>query len=1476
MSQQKSNVGKIIGFTCLGIIGIPIVLTALTALVFTGNIGSFFGGILPLLVIGGIIWLAVSSSKRNKKKISAWEANQPPIAMRTAPQQSQMPAVTLIASSGVGYETSVCQHIFTEEDLKDNEQVVCPCGYSYRVSNLREYAKLSKKFSETQKKLVELERAILAETRNYSAPASNVPVAQTAARGARVQVPSAPVIAPQTAAPVVKPQVTKRKRAALSAQQWLVIGASAITVMAGSAFVSTNISTLKSEQFLMVTLGVGAVTGFLAFWGRKFSVMLVNFMATFSSAMQMFSMLIIGDMLYEFAWDSAPAWWWSIVLVVVSALAFVLARFKANFGWKIISIASLLGSAFALILGPLNDLNQTGSPTFGWQAAACTAAAVLLALVTKTVIGFQYSVPKDSQDAEYEKDLGAREDAALKRFAPVPSGMLLGWGLGYVLFGLVSNLLIGIEPLSFTAFALVWVAAGAFQEKWITVLATTKGVQEKLNFWQHIVGFVSLALALSSWIAFISQRDLWIGVIGSSVLFFASAVLVTKVKRVAAHPIAIMVSQFAVLASWLFWYEPVQQTSMVALPAISALLLMFGLSLTLEHSLRFSVRALNTAIVANTLGVLILAINMRINQGGELSSLAYSVTTLGMIVLAVAYSPLLALIGAKHKQEPSNAYHQLVLAFTAVTTLVLVFPLGAITDISSYLNLILLAFLTAAATGLVAVTARKLPGALKSLLRSYGYVFQGAVGLLLIFSAAYSDNAAVIAICIAGLALLNYALAWLGKSRFEGWLGYALALVSLLMALTAQLPYWQISAHLALAIGASLVIAVAHNLVTKRSGLGSVPYVSYAVCFAFALASYLMNFDSWRNGQSTDQVWIGLAEVLAIAIGGAVLAERKGTKSESALRINSLAYLVFGFFGFANVEFISLMMIGEQRTTSPYLREMVVAFVFAVIANRQLAKVSRAKNNALTNGWFALSYVGPLATAVFLPMYVQYLLPEGTWLDELSSIPFILALAIPAFFNHSIAKDKRALFTLDIPVIVLVLIQVGKALGAGINTYEGVDRLAIVLTLAAAFAYWRSTAEKKVAWVYSGYVLGALSAITIGSEIQTRLLPDLVVPEIYTVLLGLSLYVGALFLIKRTELKAIVKTLVRVDIPVLIPVVVSIGYAVTQDLWDVVNVSRLLVSVLVFTLYARWKLSASKVMPWAVLSYVGSIGSALALIRLVYIFAPGLWSGPEIISIALAGAVFLGNQGISKVREFKSTVITHGLPFATLLVPSIIYSYSALADSFDLMAIDQLVRIFALIVIALVSFVLGMRSGNLGISIVGGSSLALMVLPISWVRAGDTADSSSTVSLRAVVIAAFLWALFALLRRVKVLPRTSYIYLGIPVAVALVPTLFLTIQALGNPELTSVDWWRFGITVCVSLVLLIIGSLRGLGGLFFPGLVGVFLGVLPYAFKPIASRSWFLWMILLVIAAVMIWIAVRLEQMRKVGKSSISWVKALK
>jgi hypothetical protein len=106
--------------------------------------------------------------------------------------------------------------------------------------------------------------------------------------------------------------------------------------------------------------------------------------------------------------------------------------------------------------------------------------------------------------------------------------------------------------------------------------------------------------------------------------------------------------------------------------------------------------------------------------------------------------------------------------------------------------------------------------------------------------------------------------------------------------------------------------------------------------------------------------------------------------------------------------------------------------------------------------------------------------------------------------------------------------------------------------------------------------------------------------------------------------------------------------------------------------------------------------------------------------------------------------------------------------------------------------------------------------------------------------------------------------------------LFLTFTSIGNTSLTEVDWWRFGILMGATVTLLVVGALRSLGGLFFPGLVGVIVGVLPYAFQPIARESWFLWVVLLIIAAVMVWIAVRLEQLRKLGKTGASWIKTLR
>lgn len=54
------------------------------------------------------------------------------------------------------------------------------------------------------------------------------------------------------------------------------------------------------------------------------------------------------------------------------------------------------------------------------------------------------------------------------------------------------------------------------------------------------------------------------------------------------------------------------------------------------------------------------------------------------------------------------------------------------------------------------------------------------------------------------------------------------------------------------------------------------------------------------------------------------------------------------------------------------------------------------------------------------------------------------------------------------------------------------------------------------------------------------------------------------------------------------------------------------------------------------------------------------------------------------------------------------------------------------------------------------------------------------------------------------------------------------------------------------------------------------LTALPYAFMQSKDQEWFLWVVLLIVATVMIWVALRLEKLRKVGRDSANWMRELK
>ncbi|MEY4655082.1 MAG: hypothetical protein RL523_481 [Actinomycetota bacterium] len=1590
MSNTSKSMSNCFGIGCAVILG-------LMALIGLSAVGASW--LASLLLIGAIVLLAVRSNRRNTNQtvtagppsvatpaVSApslgrynSETGQYEISNET--QVAELPALPEARE----FATSICIHSFSAEDLKGKQKVVCPCGYEFEVSLLRVYAKLRKQVVETQNKLDETWRA-LQSIKN--APRVSVPQAKPAQPRAAASAPAARAViqpAPSTTAPaakVVKPvkEVVKRNRVSLAPQQWLIIGASVLIAVAASIFVQVQVRNNSAPWFyLTVTIPLAFATGFMAFWGRKFSVMLANFMAAFSTAMQLASFLVLGTIVLNgtplaFVWDQAPAWWWATDFLLVSIISLVLARFKANFGWKVISLVGFVTATMFFAFGPIREAADIASGSFGLFATVNVAAAVVLALLSKTVRKYQFEITKDNPDAAYEKDLAKRESAALERFTLVATGSLAVMGIGYTLYSFFLGGF-AIEPVTFSLFAAVWLVAGGFQARWVDGLTSDKKLQERINNFEHIVGFTSTALALNAWVH--SIGNLWLGVLGTAALAFVAVILGAKLKRVAAHPIAVLTAQYSLIASWLVWYIPDNTFAGDLLLALGALLVLFGFSLLLQQW--FSYKAFNniTATISHALGLAILAFGIRTNGQFELSSLNYSLIALGLILALVLYSPVTALIAKRHEVTQNRQIHLGIAGLTGIFTLLITVPTAAVSP-SEYVNLIAMLGVSAFLVGLLGQLLNSKIDGLDNWFRTYSFIFQGVLAAVLLASTKSLSDLLFVATTVLSLALANYILAWLAKDALRSYVAYGLAVLGTLLVLDPLRQGLAPWANLLVAIVLVGLVNLLQGFVAKRTEAKSMGYFNFASIFVVTIISIALNYDAWNE---SNQALIGLIELVAFALISAGLAERKFSDiMRQALRVNGLVNLVVAFVTFASI--------GDANTVN--LQRMLVAAAFSVITLRQLAKVSVAESAAVTKGWFLLSYAGPVTVALLLNQYLIENFGETGFAAELYGLPIGIALAIPTLFNRGLTKPTKAITGWDIPVLVLLLLQLAKGLNTLNTSDTALTRISFALLAAAGFAYWRSVAEKQKVWVFVGYVSGGIGSLVAGHQLQTQLLPTLTgypefysvpvaislmvgsifllkrveltettrnliridapvlvvlltsvsginegatleperasitlwltaiftywrsvaekrapwvfvgygsatlaalstasliqdralngvfYPELYTVLISLTMVIGSIFLAKQVELTRVRLQLVRVDIPVLVPVIVSIGYSITQGVDQMNSLTRLLLSFALFTGYSYWKLGQQKVLAWAIAGYLGSLGTLLTLVQLLVTAKLFNWDGPEIYTIAITIGIILGNLQLRRVVEFKTSLLSTGLPLAAGLLPSIIYSYSSIEKQFGELLPQEITRVVLILLISLVALVLGLRQGNLGATLAGGAGLALVVLPISWFRAGDSADLDVTVSLRSLVISALLFVLLALLRKAERVPDSSYIYLGIPVAVALVPSLFLTIQALGESELRQVDWWRFGIIVVVSLVLLIVGSLRELGGLFFPGLVGVFVGVLPYAFKPLASQSWFLWVILLVIAAIMVWIAVRLEQLRKMGKSSVSWVKALK
>ncbi|MEY4417848.1 MAG: hypothetical protein RIQ88_286 [Actinomycetota bacterium] len=1479
MANKSSGVG-----TCFGV-GCSVVAFGFLSLLLSlqGNSGA-----VPFLFLGLVTVIVLIVRSNNQ----AGSANKPDPTFRpTGPVAAPNGVPQYAPQTGIAkqeFETVICEHSFSAVQLRGKETITCPCGYVFEVELLREYARLRKQVVSAQNdldaawrklQLVKMQPKGTPAVSNYTPATAPKPLPKVAANTATPKATPAPVPAASRPAPVlsqskpveVKP-VVKRQRATVSVQQWLIFAASFLVIVAGGIFVSTNVANGASPTFyLFATIPFGLATGFMAFWGRKISVILSNFMATFAATMLLATLVPISILLnlgiQGGQWFEFPSYVWATNLLITAGASFFLSRFKGNFGWKIYSLLGFVISMLLYMFGSIGTYVSANEGQFGWFAALATAAGVVLALLNKALRTFTYDLSKVSKDdLEYEKDLVKREDAALERFTRLATLVFGVLAIGYTAYYFVTKFAL-VEPLSFTAFALVWIAAGAIQKTWIDGLASDEKMQEQINRWVHIVGFTAIALALNSWTRNI--QNLWIGVLSTSLLAFVAVILGNKVKRVAAHPVAIKSAQFALPLSFAAWYLPEDNSMQEKLLAMGLLLTLFALSLLLENFYKFSTRTSQLAIVSHILGLAVLVGSLRSVDGVDIASLNYVFESLGIILLAVIYSPISALIAKKHKQEYQPVIHYLLLGLTGALTVAALVPTSNVGSASNYLNTVVL-LLIAAVVPVFLGGLKAFAGTVDSLLIKYNYVFQGVLALLLLNITKSNTDLAFVALVLLGVSLLNYVLGFVAKNNVSVQLAFAVGLLGLAVTSYEQLNLWTVSSHLGLSLLAILVLNGLQLFIARKAKAKYSSVVFFATTMVFAVYSLGSNWTKWANLGISDspEIWVGLAEFIGVAVISAVIAELKVSERLSMiLRINALVYLVIAHF--------SLAGIGDEANFIP--RKMITSLIFAVIAFRQLVITSSKDNKRNTMIWFLASYAGPVMLATLVANYLYRIMSVTDFRLDVLSAPLAISLVIPTFFNRSIPKGKRALTALDIPVLVTLGVQIFSGVSVGFNEpYYGLVRFTGALGLIAIFSYWRSMAEKQVRWVYLGFITGGIGGLGLARVFNVMVFsPTAVIPELYSVLLSLSIVVGGFFLAKRITLSETRSQLLRVDVPVLLPVISSIGYATTLNLSQPMNLLRLVLSLLLFSAYAHYKLGRSKTDIWAAATYIGLLGTMLSLVQLLKLTVPGMKDVPELWSIGLAVAILLGNMEVKRITEFKSSLLVVGLPMAALVMPSIFFAYPSFPLEFSQMPQLDIIRIISVLVVALLATVFGVRQGNLGSTVVGGSALALVVLPLTWVRAG-TQDGDTTISLRALVIAAVLFAVFALLRRADRVPDSSYIYIGIPTAVGLIPSLWLSLAALNNPKLTNVDWWRFGIILTVSLVLLIVGALRELGGMFFPGLVGVIAGVLPYAFKQVSGQDWFIWVILLLIAGIMVWIAVRLEQMRKLGKSSVSWVKALK
>ena len=257
--------------------------------------------------------------------------------------------------------------------------------------------------------------------------------------------------------------------------------------------------------------------------------------------------------------------------------------------------------------------------------------------------------------------------------------------------------------------------------------------------------------------------------------------------------------------------------------------------------------------------------------------------------------------------------------------------------------------------------------------------------------------------------------------------------------------------------------------------------------------------------------------------------------------------------------------------------------------------------------------------------------------------------------------------------------------------------------------------------------------------------------------------------------------------------------------------------------------------------------------------------GLEFVTAILAAMTAIGTYVLeAKVQRFKGTLVRWAAPLGIVLVPSACYTIVTSAVSFAHQSSSSVTRFIAVSVISTVGVLVGIRIGNRGITTATTTSLMVALVPGLWYRIEDISTSPSiTAETRALLVAVTFYVLVYIYRRNTHISLPSLVVWGVPVVISLSMTFIDAMNAV-HRSLNAEDWIRFAILMSAGALFLVVGAMRRIAGMFYPGLLTVVVSVIPYAW----SNGGYLFAVLLVIAGLIVWAAIRLDRFS-------GWLKAL-